>query len=71
MGKHLRAALTYFRYSTSGNDEQKPITMNSKQNTNTAQRQHAARRTAMILAIIAVAFFVLSLVQQFVIVHRH
>jgi len=37
----------------------------------TSASQHAARRTAVILAIIAVAFFVLSIVQQLVLVHRH
>ncbi|HXS72920.1 MAG TPA: hypothetical protein VN725_02670 [Rhodanobacteraceae bacterium] len=33
--------------------------------------QRAARRTAIILAIIAAAFFVLSIVQQLVLVHSH
>ena len=44
--------------------------MNSKQNAN-PDSQRAAKRTAVILAIVAVAFFVLSIVQQLILVHSH
>ncbi|HEX6612903.1 MAG TPA: hypothetical protein VF022_03445 [Rhodanobacteraceae bacterium] len=44
--------------------------MNSKAENNPRQ-QRMARRTAWILGIIAVAMFVLSIVQQLVLVHHH
>ena len=43
--------------------------MNSKAEKDSQQR--AAKRTALILAIIGAAFFVLSIVQQLVLVHSH
>jgi hypothetical protein len=43
--------------------------MNSKAE-NSSRQQRSARRTAWILGIVAVAMFVLSIVQQLVLVHH-
>ena len=42
-----------------------------KANKTPEQKHRAAMRTAVILAIIASTFFVLSIVQQIVLVHSH